>query len=166
MKQTEFKCVETNDQLVVKVIGDISAGTEFPAVALKAHQKMTFQMEDSGYINSSGIQSWIKWFKILQEKNATTTFTFQMLPSNYSHSAYQLRGFLPQRSKVESFLAPYFCESCEKAFNFTFVKGANWKSNWTRDDLIENIKTAPCPKCKKGSKIDAIPEVFAKVCIP
>ena len=163
MKNTEFECREKDNQLFIKVIGDISAMTAFPNVTIKPNQKVTVVLQDAGYVNSSGIQGWITWLGSLKKKSASTKFHFQLLPANFARCAFQIRDFLPEDSVVESFVTPYFCGGCEKSFHQVFTKGANWNPKWTAEETIKNISKVKCPTCGVPAEIDAVPEVFGKL---
>lgn len=161
MKNSKFTFKDEPDQLTIKVDGEISATTEFPKIMLKSNQtKILLQLDDAGYVNSSGIQGWILWLNELQKSAATAQFYIQMLPSNFARLSYHIRDFLPRKAKVESFVAPYYCQNCNKNFDVIFKRGLNWKDTWTAAEIIQQISTANCAGCGASADIDTAPEAY------
>ncbi len=83
-----------------------------------------------------------------------------MLPANFARLAFQVRGFLPDQSVIESMLVPYFCTECAINFTVKYTKGTNWDKAWSPATLIEKISQANCIICKSSGELDAIPEVY------
>lgn len=159
-KKKAIEYIEQDDQVTVKIAGELSAATLFPAIPNKKVRQVTIQLEEAGYVNSDGVQSWIKWIKEVQAANDNVVFKFHMLPSNYVRLAYQVRGFLPEHSNVESVMVPYFCTHCAINFTVKYTKGVNWDKTWSPTKFIEKISHANCVTCQASGDLDAIAEVY------
>ena len=161
--KTAFEYNELGDQLTIIISGELSAASSFPAIPAKKVKKITIQLEEAGYINSFGVQNWISWINEAQAANENVTFNFQMLPSNFARLAFQVRGFLPEQSVIESLMVPYFCSHCAINFTVKYTKGVNWDKDWSSSTFIEKISYANCIICKTSGELDAIPEVYTSL---
>ena len=160
MKNSKITFEKNNDQVTVKIIGEISAITQFPELSLISNQtKIILQLDEAGYVNSSGIQGWIRWLQEIQKVAPDLKFMIQMLPANFAKLSNNIRDFFPKQSKIESFVAPYFCEKCNTSFNVIFKKGSNWQSEWTGAELVKKISTAAC-SCGTTATIDTPAEAY------
>lgn len=163
MKNGKIYVNESAEQLTVKVTGEISANTVFPAIVPQENQnKIHLVLDEAGYVNSSGIQGWIGWVNGMQRANPNLQFSVQMLPANFARLAHHIRDFLPSAVQVESFVAPYFCANCNSSFNVSYSQGANWKSSWTSVELVKVISKAKCSTCESQADIDTPPESYEK----
>ncbi len=160
MKSTELKYHYQDKHHIIRIKGELSASTSFPNMNLKANDDIILSLEDVVGINSAGVQKWIKWITELQNTNPETSFQFKSFPANFARLAHQIKGFLPEKSIIESFVVPYFCQNCDCNFNVEYLKGSNWNSSWTNLELIKNISHATCPDCKTSGEIDAMPEIY------
>ncbi len=163
MKPAEFKYQDSGDHLTIQISGELSSHTHFPTVVAKANQQISVGLAGAGNVNSAGVQGWIKWLTETQSNNKNASINFKMLPANFARLAHQVRGFLPDSSTVESFMAPYYCAKCDKNFDVVFTKGKNWNALWTAEQMTKSISHAPCPTCKIPCEIDAAPEVYLKL---
>ena len=160
MKNSKITFEKNNDQVTVKIVGEISAITQFPELSQISNQtKIILLLDEAGYVNSSGIQGWIRWLVEIQKLAPDAKFMIQMLPANFAKLSSNIRDFFPKQSKIESFVAPYFCEKCNVSFNVIFKKGSNWQAEWTGVDLVKKISTAAC-SCGTTAKIDTPAEVY------
>ena len=163
MKIAEFKYEDNGVQLSIQISGELSSLTSFPRVIVKANHQISVVLAGAGNVNSAGLQGWIKWMTEMQTNNKNVSINFKMLPANFARLAHQVRGFLPDSSTVESFIAPYFCEDCDNNYNVVFTKGLNWNSSWNAEQMTKEISHAPCPECKTLCQIDAAPEIYLKL---
>ncbi len=161
MKTSKITLEENGDQLVIKIVGEISSQTQFPSLQLKPNQtKILLLLDEAGYVNSGGIQGWISWLQAVQKSHTDLKFSIQMLPANFAKLSNNIRDFLPRLSKVESFVVPYFCDNCNEGFKVTFKKGSNWETECTGAELIKKISTANCSGCGASSEIDTPVEAY------
>ena len=161
MKNSKITFEKKEDQITVKIIGEISATTEFPKLeTVSDKSKILLLLDEAGYVNSSGIQGWIRWLQEIQKLAPNAKFMIQMLPANFAKLSSNIRDFFPKQSKVESFVAPYFCEKCNTSFNVIFKKGSNWQSEWTGAELVQKISTAACTCCGTTAEIDTPVEAY------
>ncbi len=161
MKNSKITFEKSDDQFTVKIIGEISALTEFPKLGPFINQtKVLLLLDEAGYVNSSGIQGWVRWLQEIQKLAPDTKFMIQMLPANFAKLSNNIRDFFPKQSKIESFVAPYFCEKCNVSFNVIFKKGSNWQNQWTGAELVQKISTAACTDCGTTAKIDTPAEAY------
>lgn len=163
MKTMKSEYNEQDHTFIINVSGEMSASTSFPPLPNKHVQKIVIQLEESGYVNSDGVQCWMKWIKEVQAANENISFNFQFLPANFARLAYQVRGFLPAHSNIESVMVPYFCSQCAINFTVKYTKGINWETEWSPSTFVQKISHANCAICKSNGEIDAIPEVYERL---
>lgn len=161
MNNSKITFEKKADLVTVKIIGEISAATIFPNLGpVSDETKILLFLDEAGYVNSSGIQGWIRWLQDIQKSAPNAKFMIQMLPANFAKLSSNIRDFFPKQIKIESFVAPYFCEKCNTSFNVIFKKGTNWQNEWTGPQLVQKISTAACTCCGTTAEIDTPPEAY------
>ena len=151
MKKIESDYSEHDHTLTVKICGEMSALTSFPSLPKNQVKQIIVQLEEAGYVNSDGVQNWMKWIREVQAANESIVFCFKFLPSNFARLAYQVKGFLPARSKIESVIVPYFCSDCAVNFMVKYIKGKKLSPK-EQKDLIEFQAQAACGYELTGGK--------------
>lgn len=140
---------EEGGTLQLKLSGQIDEAADYSAVALVGKSHVDFDFEKVTFINSTGLQRWIKF---LQAIDAKTVVVFSRCSIRVVTQLNMFPGFLAGRSvQIASFFAPYFCEACDQACELLLS---------VTDHEVELKKAkAPrqlCPRCKKDAEFDGI----------
>lgn len=77
-----------------------------------ADTKVLINLAHVERINSCGVRDWIRWISDL-ESRANTPFLIQCSPTVVAQINV-VRNFCGARGQVVSFMAPYFCPSCDR----------------------------------------------------
>lgn len=139
--------------LRLKLSGQIDEAADYSRIAHAGVSRIEFDFEKIGFINSTGLQRWIKF---LQSIDAKAKIAFTRCSIRVITQLNMFPGFLAGRNvAIDSFFAPYFCEACDQSC-----------------DLLLDVKAdaaalaqgkAPekeCPRCKKHAEFDGIEKKY------
>jgi hypothetical protein len=149
------------DRLIVEIIGDITAQTNFPQLPRSDIKELVIDLGQIGYVNSGGILTWKSWINAVNLAFRGVGITFKNLSSISARQASQVKDYLPNGANIYSFIVPYFCASCNLTTNILYQRGVNWNSSLDTDEKIRKLTYAKCSSCKAMVEIDAIPEHYA-----
>jgi anti-anti-sigma regulatory factor/DNA-directed RNA polymerase subunit RPC12/RpoP len=132
------------DELHVELIGAIDEDADFKELAGLEQKTMSFDFKQVNMINSCGIREWIKFIEKVPEK---TQLIYNNCPQIIIEQINMVHGFFRKGASINSFYAPYFCETCNKE-NKVFL----------RTEQVKNRKAPAmnCPKCGNEMDFDAI----------
>lgn len=144
MKRLQINKQILQDELNVELIGAIDEDSEFKELLGLEQKRISFDFNQVNMINSCGIREWIKF---LEKIPATTTVTYNNCPQIIIEQINMVHGFFRQGASINSFYAPYFCESCDKEVKVHLTA-----------DKVKNRKAPKmeCPKCGSDMEFDAI----------
>ena len=74
------------------------------------NQEIRINMEQVTSINSIGVKSWILWTSQIPR---TVKLTLERCPYVVINQVNMIHGFIPDHTIIESFFAPFVCESCD-----------------------------------------------------
>lgn len=103
----EVKVVGNQHQLYME--GPISEKTAIYEYELKGITDLIVNMEKVTFINSIGVKNWITWSMKIP---GTCKIRLEMCPFVIINQVNIVQGFLPRQGLIESFLAPFTCETC------------------------------------------------------
>jgi DNA-directed RNA polymerase subunit RPC12/RpoP len=132
------------DELNVELIGAIDEDSDFNELLGLEQKKISFDFNQVNMINSCGIREWIKF---LEKIPSSTNVTYNNCPQIIIEQINMVHGFFRQGASINSFYAPYFCESCDKEVKVHLTA-----------DMVKNRKAPKmeCPKCGSEMEFDAI----------
>jgi hypothetical protein len=148
------------DKLIVEIIGEVNAQTEFPKLSRGEIKSLVIDLNGLGYMNSGGIKSWVSWITGVNAAFRGALISFLNLPPVSVRQAAQIREFLPNGANIYSFIAPYYCDNCQTSTHITYKKGTNWSSTWEPDEKVRKISYTKCSNCGATIEIDAVPEHY------
>lgn len=155
----EYKISSDDKTYTIHFSGEIDENADFSALNILPNKALVIDLNEVRYLNSMGLRSWIYWIRSLKSKQVQ----LRNCHPGIIHQINVLEGFLPLGGVVESFWVPYFCESCEKAFNEHASRGVDYQEVTADQSEMLNIPMEkPCPKCGETSDIDVIPSHFFK----
>lgn len=144
MKRLQINKQILQDELNVELIGAIDEDSEFKELLGLEQKRISFDFNQVNMINSCGIREWIKF---LEKIPAATTVTYNNCPQIIIEQINMVHGFFRQGASINSFYAPYFCESCDKEVKVHLTA-----------DKVKNRKAPKmeCSKCGSDMEFDAI----------
>ncbi len=130
---------------IVDFLGPIDEDSTFDEILNLDKGNITFDFEKVSLINSCGIREWVQFIESLGEG---TTFSYINCRQIIIEQINMVKGFIREGAKVDSFYAPYYCESCDKEFKI------HLKYSQVLDAKAPAIK---CPECGDSElEFDAI----------
>lgn len=144
MKRLTINKQILQDELNVELIGSIDEDADFKELSGLEQKTINFDFNKVTMINSCGIREWIKFLETIPEK---THIVYKSCPQIIIEQINMVHGFFRKGASIESFYAPYYCESCSKE-NKAHIKA----------DQVKNRKAPKleCPKCGEEMEFDAI----------
>lgn len=144
MKRLQINKQILQDELNVELIGAIDEDSEFKELIGLEQKQISFDFNQVNMINSCGIREWIKFLEMIP---SSTNVTYNNCPQIIIEQINMVHGFFRQGASINSFYAPYFCESCDKEVKVHLTA-----------DKVKNRKAPKmeCPKCGSDMEFDAI----------
>lgn len=103
----------TGDVLEVELKGQINEDSSFEALKEQKQSKMVLNLSGVTHINSCGIREWIEF----QNNNFDfDEIIYKECPQVVVEQMNIVSGFIHKRGSIESFYAPYYCESEDKEY--------------------------------------------------
>jgi len=149
-----WEVMEREEGLLVIVRGDVTEKTEFAPLLAQVNDaaNMAFDLSGVRYLNSTGLS---RWCKFLEQLHRDAVYTFVR-----ASSAFIIQLGLVQKARgtgrVVSFMAPYYCEMCDKEREQILQTSALELG----EDAVPNAPDFECPKCNSAMELDELPERF------
>lgn len=141
---------QTADEVVYRFVGDVDEHFRQKDVPRIRKAKITFILEDINNFNSCGIREWIYLIRDVGEMGKLTFTKCSVTMIDQINMVPDSLG----KGRVESFFAPYFCETHNEANRLIGVA----------ENLQElEMKQAPefkCEKCGEALQFDALEESY------
>lgn len=144
----KFQIKTSADTTVVELIGQIDEDASFEELKALKGDHFTFDFEQMSLINSCGIREWISF---IEKIPSNTGMTYLNCPQIVIEQMNMVHGFIKEGAVIESFYAPYYCESCDHEQKIKLL---------TKDIKNRQAPTTKCPKCESEMEFDAIPEQY------
>ncbi len=93
--------------------GEITEEARFDAMA-PIQGRLVVDLGEVSRINSCGVREWIHFIKGIPEG---TEVSFERCPPVFVAQANMIANFLG-RGRILTFVAPYFCEKCQRSVDF------------------------------------------------
>jgi CheY-like chemotaxis protein len=101
---------ETEGGLQVVLHGDFTEVTDFDPLRGRLAGRVEFDLSGVRYMNSSGVRNWAAFLRLLKDVD----YTFVRCSVAFTSQA----GMVPAvigKGRIESFLAPYHCDECDRS---------------------------------------------------
>ncbi len=148
-----WEVVERRNGVLVMLRGDIIEKTDFDALlAQLTSLNLTFDMGAVRYLNSTGIRRWVEF---LERLDTDATYDFVRCSVAFV-TQLGLVARAVGRGKVFSFMAPYYCEMCDRESQQLLQT----KSLDVTDGEIPTPPAFDCPQCGGPLEFDELPERF------
>ncbi len=131
----------------IHLSGAINEDSDFTALENLTPGLLIFNFESVTIINSCGIREWIK----LLTKLKAHQIRYINCPQIIIEQMNLVHGFLDKNTEIESFYAPYFCDSCDKE-----VKMKLHTSKVTQG----HAPKINCPTCQNELEFDALEKQY------
>src|SRR5665213_363285 len=104
-----MKVTRNGSQFLAEMDGSIGETTPVFTIKLDICQQLTLDMSAVTSINSIGVKHWIMWTTRIPK---TCEVAIVNCPYVIASQASTVIGFMTPKMKIESFRAPFICESC------------------------------------------------------
>lgn len=132
-----------NQTLNIRLVGSIDESVSFEDIMGKAGKSIIVRCQEVSRINSHGVRSWIKYFQAIIDDGIEVQF-HECSPAIVQQ--LNLVGkFIPERAKIISICAPYFCASCKNHFTVVFKT----------EEISKISPQVPEKKCQKCGNTNA-----------
>lgn len=137
----------TGDEAYISLVGLIDEDANFDKIKSLKMNQFVFDFNNVTMINSCGIREWIKY--ISEFENAKITYV--NCPQIIIEQVNMVHGFIKKDVTVESFYAPYFCNSCDTG-----------KKILLKNSEVINMKPPAklCNTCSSELEFDAIEKQY------
>lgn len=125
--------------------GPISEKTEIYDYDLSNASEILINMEKVTFINSIGVKNWITWVLKIPHR---CKVRLEKCPFVITNQVNIVQGFLPRNSQIESFNAPYICDSCGQEKYFMLSLGKEYEyATATSPKAVNLPEEVSCSKC-------------------
>lgn len=155
MKPLEFLTLQDENQhLQLRLIGNIDENVTYPSFDFSLYKELTLDLSGIDLINSTGIQSWIIFFKSIPE---SININFDKCNIRVINQINQFPGFLDGRKiNYKSFFAPYFCEDCDRSIDSLIVVEEH------KEDLFNTVAPQFNCSCNQPLEFDSLEKKYFK----
>lgn len=143
MKKLKIEKEQKADTVFIKFTGSIDEDVDFSELVSTQSEKYVFDFDHVALINSCGIREWIKYLDQIKFKD----MIYKNCPQIIIEQINMVHGFIKPGCKLQSFYAPYFCESCDKEVKVHLLSA----SIRSKKAPAEN-----CPDCNEQLEFDAL----------
>jgi hypothetical protein len=136
-------------KLTVLLSGTIDEDADFNPLEGLSQPEIIFDFDKVQMLNSCGIREWISFMSKIP---STSKVIYRKCPQIIIEQINMVHGFFREGAVIESFYAPYYCESCDKESKLLL----NTSQIKNRKAPVES-----CPLCKaEGMEFDALEEQY------
>ena len=137
------KTKNRDGSLLVYLKGSIDEYTDFEDSIGPVSGAIHINLRGVNRINSSGVRSWLEYFRKLKSQTARIVFQECAIPIVLQTSLFQ--GFLDE-GEVESVFAPMICEKCHKTSEKLIATADTQRQEFS-------VPTSSCPHCHETSAV-------------
>lgn len=140
----------SNGKAIIDLKGMMDEDMDLSKAAQVNELGFVFNFDGVTGINSCGIRDWIEFLNKLSDAD---TITYENCPQVIIEQMNMVKGFIPDKASIQSFYAPFFCESCDH----------EEKVLLRTEEIVngEPPKDLACSKCQaKPLEFDAIPNQY------
>lgn len=142
---------ERSDHIFVELTGEIDENAELDELRQRLSGPVTFHLAGVRRINSCGVREWLGLMRDLAGA-ADLTFTHcSTVFVNQMNTIHNFRG----NARVESFHAPYICESCELEVDRLIDVSEHFG-----DGNSDTVPSFPCERCGDPMELDDFPRRY------
>ncbi|MBT4762676.1 MAG: hypothetical protein HOO06_13345 [Bdellovibrionaceae bacterium] len=137
------------DRLLVHFIGEMDGNADYSEISLVGVKYFEIDFSRISLINSTGVQSWVKFITDLPDH---CELVLRKCSARIINQMNQFSGFLGNKKvRVESFFAPYYCESCDKGMD-VLIK----KEMMNKNDEVMQAPQSSCTQCGADLEFDSV----------
>ncbi len=145
-------------EIFITVNGKINEDTLFPTIKFSKNSTVVFDLENLTLLNSCGIRGWIYWLKSFSKE--VTSVIFRKCNRIFIEQVNLIDGLVPDGGIIESFQAPYYCESCDVID--TRLIDCQSLLQVTSEDSTLSVPVKLCTKCGTVMELDIIEKKYLK----
>lgn len=150
MSNTKLIFVDKGSDLDLTINGAIDEDIMLESVAITSGKTIHVHLDGVTMINSTGIRQWISWLKKYQNES----WVFWGCPPIFVNQLNMIEGFIPLKSRVQSFYIPYYSNETDEEKRLLMLR-----SDWEKDP-----KNFPSQKDSNGNEmtLDVLPDKYFK----
>ncbi len=145
-----WKWVQVDGQQRIQLEGTISEHADFRSIVDAAPDTLVLDLAHVEQINSCGVREWINFVTDL--KRSGKTLELHRCSPAIVRQLNMISNFRGG-GKVQSVLAPYFCDACENEITQLVEVG-------NTDARPEIAETLPCPNCGEDMEFDDLADSY------
>jgi len=136
----------------VSLQGQIDERTNLDDLAVRLERRVIMDLEKVSFINSVGVREWIRMLRSLEDRGV-----FVRMKRCSEAMIHQMNMIVEAKgnAEVESFFAPYLCESCGYEGSMCLDVGEN-----ATQFRAGEAPLLPCPECNGSMEFNEIPERY------
>lgn len=140
-------------KLEFSVEGPISESNSIFSASVSNATEVHIDLSIMTFINSIGVKNWISFMVKIPTRAQVYLINAPLVMLN---QVSMVQGFLPKNGFVQSFRAPYHCDSCGAEEIFLAERGKDYEyaSHNGGTPKIDIPEERPCSKCRKEMSLD------------
>jgi hypothetical protein len=138
------------ERLRVQLRGEINENADFTELGRQLRGNVTLLLDGITRINSCGVREWVNFVRDLQVDSLVFSRCSPAVVMQLN-AIYNFRG----PAQVESFLAPYVCETCHVDEYKLLQTAAHFP-----EPVPQHVPAFRCPRCGSLMAFDELPERY------
>lgn len=140
-------------KLDLTVEGPISESNSIFTASLNGVKEVNIDLDKMTFINSIGVKNWVSLMTRLPPRTQVSLYNCPLVMIN---QVSMVKGFLPENGFVQSFKAPYHCDSCRAEEILLAIRGEDYEyaSSNGGEVKVNLLEEKPCPKCGQEMSLD------------
>lgn len=142
--------------------GYLGERADFGAPMLENVEDLHIDFDGVNFINSVGINTWLKWITTLKSNQPSIVVHFHKCPKAIVDQVNSIKGFLPGGGLVESFYMPFYDEENDKVHNVLLVRGTDYQEKAGGQEGWVKIPKVNTPGANTEMQPDVVTERYLK----
>jgi hypothetical protein len=122
MNRFEASITSSQDKVQIAISGHLDEEAVLPEVSTRG--RIVISAEFLKLINSAGIRSWCRWVNEFRSEVVLQNCPF-ILVKHFS----TIRGFLPKKTRINSFYVPYLSISGDERKDVLYMRGVDFNDD-------------------------------------
>lgn len=140
--------------------GSFNESTVFDDVPIKGVEEIYVDFNGVKFINSTGINKWVRWTQTLETDYPTVKMKFFNCPKVIVDQINAVKGFLPKNAKVESFWLPFYCDESDRREYVLLTRETDFSEEIGAEKQWVNIPECQCSESSTPCEPDIMPAKY------
>lgn len=160
MQKLSLKVNRKGEDLELILEGSLNEETDLSPVPLEGIKSLFIDFNAVTFINSTGINKWVRWTTLLEENYRSISIMFCNCPKIIVDQLNAVKGFLPANAKVESFWLPYYCDESDRREFVLLTRGNEFMEETPEGPEWANLPECNCSETKTPCEPDIMPAKY------